>query len=120
MRNIDSLKNTSAFKEVYEYKRSVANQLMVLYSAPADGKKLGISVSRKIGNSVVRHRAARLIRESYLHLKDHLIDDTAIIVVGRSGIVGKKQADVEEALLRLCIKQNLVKDYDEESIDLSY
>ena len=70
VRNIDSLKNTSAFKEVYEFNQSVANKLLVLYSAPAQGKKLGISVSKKIGNSVVRHRAARLIRVSYLHLKE--------------------------------------------------
>ena len=114
MRNIDSLKNTSAFKEVYEFNQSVANKLLVLYSAPAQGKKLGISVSKKIGNSVVRHRAARLIRVSYLHLKEQLPEDTALIVigraVGRAGIVGKKQEEVEDALLHLCKKQNLVKE----------
>ena len=110
MRNIDSLKNTSAFKKVYEYDHSVANRLMLLYSAPAEGKKLGISVSKKIGNSVVRHRAARLIRVSYLHLKDLLPEDTALIVIGRAGIVGKSQAEVEDALLHLCKKQNLVKE----------
>ena len=109
MRNIESLKNTSAFKEVYENHNSVANELLVLYSAPCEGKKLGISVSRKIGNSVVRHRAARLIRVSYLHLKELLPTDTALVVVARSGIVGKKQADVEDALLHLCKRQNLVK-----------
>ncbi|MBR4909072.1 MAG: ribonuclease P protein component [Acidaminococcaceae bacterium] len=114
MRNIDTLKNTSAFKEVYEYKRSAANQMLVLYSAPSNGKKLGISVSKKVGNSVIRHRAARLIRESYLHLKDLLPEDTALVVVGRSGIVGKKQADVEAALLHLCRKQNLVKENEED------
>ena len=110
MRNIDSLKNTSAFKEVYEFNQSVANKLLVLYSAPAQGKKLGISVSKKIGNSVVRHRVARLIRVSYLHIKERLPEDTALIVIGRAGIVGKKQEEVEDALLHLCKKQNLVKE----------
>ena len=114
MRNIDTLKNTSAFKEVYDYKRSAANHVLVLYAAPAEGKKLGISVSKKIGNSVIRHRAARLIRESYLHLKDVLPDNTAIVVIGRNGIVGKKQAEVEAALLQLCRKQNLVKENEED------
>jgi len=119
VRNIDSLKNTSAFKEVYDQNRSVANKLLVLYSAPAQGKKLGISVSKKIGNSVVRHRAARLIRVSYLHLKELLPEDTALVVIGRAGIVGKKQEEVEDALLHLCKKQNLVKNHDEKDIDLS-
>lgn len=108
MRNIDSLKNTSAFKEIYDQGNSVANKMLVLYSAPAKGKKLGISVSKKIGNSVVRHRTARLIRESYLNLKDQLPDDTAIIVVARAAVVGTKQQQVEESLLHLCRKQKLV------------
>lgn len=108
MKQINSLKNTSQFKEVYEKGKSTANRLLVLYSAPSDGKKLGISVSKKIGNSVVRHRTARLIRESYMSIKDRLPDDTALVVVGRIGVVGKKQQEVEEALLHLCRKQKLV------------
>ena len=108
MRNIDSLRNTLAFKRVYEGGNSVANKMLVLYSAPAEGKKLGISVSKKIGNSVVRHRTARLIRESYLHIKDQLPEDTAIIVIARAAVVGTKQQQVEESLLHLCGKQKLV------------
>ncbi|MCQ2530350.1 MAG: ribonuclease P protein component [Lachnospiraceae bacterium] len=108
MRNIDSLKNTLQFREVYENGKSTANRLLVLYSAPTKGKKLGISVSKKVGNSVVRHRTARLIRESYRSLKDQLPEDTALVVIGRIGVVGKKQQEVEEALLHLCRKQNLV------------
>ncbi len=108
MRNIDSLKNTFQFREVYENGKSTANRLLVLYSAPAKGKKLGISVSKKVGNSVVRHRTARLIRESYVAIKDRLPEDTALVVIGRIGVVGKKQQDVEEALLHLCRKQKLV------------
>ena len=108
MRNIDSLKNTLQFKEVYENGRSSANRLLVLYSAPGKGKKLGISVSKKVGNSVVRHRTARLIRESYTSIKDRLPDNTSLVVVGRIGVVGKKQQEVEEALLHLCKKQKLV------------
>jgi len=108
VRNIDSLRNTSAFKNVYENGKSVANKMLVLYSAPASGKKLGISVSKKVGNSVVRHRTARLIRESYLHLKDQLPENVAIIVIARAAVVGVKQPEVEESLLHLCRKQKLV------------
>ncbi len=110
MRNIDSLKNTSEFKEVYENGSSKANKLLVLYVLKKEGgKKLGISASKKIGNSVVRHRTARLIRESYVAVKDRLPDDCRLVAVARPAIAGKKQPEVEEALLHLCGLHKLIK-----------
>ena len=110
MRNIDSLKNTSEFKEVYEKGTSKANKLLVLYVLKKEGgKKLGISASKKIGNSVVRHRTARLIRESYVAVKDRLPEDCRLVVVARPAIKGKKQPEVEDALLHLCRLHKLIK-----------
>ena len=80
MRNIDSLKNTFQFREVYENGKSTANRLLVLYSASAEGKKLGISVSKKVGNSVVRHRITRLVRESY-RLNEELFQQMFLIML---------------------------------------
>ncbi len=109
MRNIDSLRNTSQFKEVYEQGKSYANKILVLYVLKGgEGKKLGISASKKIGNSVVRHRTARLIRESFLTVKDQLPDGIRLVVVARPMIAGKKQKDVTEALLHLCRLHKLI------------
>ena len=43
------------------------NKYLVMYVMDNQSEKnrLGISVSKKVGNSVVRHRLKRLIRESY-------------------------------------------------------
>ena len=110
MRNIDSLKNTSQFKEVYDNGKSYANRLLVLYVLKAEeGKKLGISASKKVGNSVVRHRTVRLIRESFLSVKDRLPEGIKMVVVARPAIAGKKQSEVTEALLHLCRLQGLLK-----------
>lgn len=110
MRNIDSLKNTSQFKEVYENGKSYANKLLVLYVLQAEnGKKLGISASKKIGNSVVRHRTVRLIRESYVAVKDRLPEGIRLVAVARPMIVGKKQSDVESALIHLCRLHKIIK-----------
>lgn len=67
MRNIDSLKNYSEFKKVYDNGKSYANKYLVMYAVrnEEDRQRLGISVSKKVGNSVVRHRVTRLIRESF-------------------------------------------------------
>ena len=110
MRNIDSLKNTSQFREVYEKGESKANQLLVLYVLPTGGnyKKLGISVSKKVGNSVVRHRVTRIIRESFLKLKPDLPDGYCFVVVARVRSAEKGFSDVYSALLSLFKKMNLL------------
>ncbi len=109
MRNIDSLKNSAQFKEVYNKGKSVANKLLVLYVYPQEGsKKLGISVSKKVGNSVVRHRTTRLIRQSYVALKDKLPDGFHFVVIARSATKGVGQQDMNEALEQLFKMQGLV------------
>ena len=77
MKNINSLKNTLLFKEVYGTGKSFANKLLVMYAFAAGNEgpaRIGISVSQKVGNSVVRHHITRLIRESYLSYNEVLPD----------------------------------------------
>ena len=80
MRNINSLSN-SEFQAIYKNGKSYANKYLVMYvSENPDGKsKLGISVSKKVGNSVVRHRLARLIREVYRLNKEKFKDGLNIV-----------------------------------------
>ena len=108
MRNINSLKNTSQFREVYEKGRSAANALLVVYALAGDGedkdRKLGISVSKKVGNSVVRHRITRIIRESYLVLKPGLPEGSRIVVVARARDKDKGFSDICDAMRYLCKK----------------
>ena len=106
MRNIDSLKNTSQFKEVYENGRSCANGLLVLYVYKNDMniRRLGISVSKKTGNSVTRHRITRLIRESYLNLHAQMPAGYSYVVVARPRAAGKGFSDICDALLSLSEK----------------
>ncbi|MQN01997.1 MAG: ribonuclease P protein component [Lachnospiraceae bacterium] len=67
MKFTDSLKKNSDFKKVYRRGRSKSDHTLVLYVLPndMDSNRLGISVSKKVGNSVVRHHLTRLVRESY-------------------------------------------------------
>ena len=103
MKNIDSLKNTSQFKEVYENGISCANSILVLYvySNGGTGKKIGISVSRKVGNSVVRHRITRLIRESYLKMQKEIPEGYSLVIIARPNASGKTFSDIYGALLSL-------------------
>ena len=66
MKFSESLKRNSDFQRVYREGKSYANRYLVLYvlQNQTERNRLGISVSKKVGNSVVRHRMARLNRES--------------------------------------------------------
>ena len=68
------LKKNNEFRTVYRRGKSLANNLLVLYTYnnrknndPKNGSynRVGVSVSKKVGNSVVRSRSKRLIMESY-------------------------------------------------------
>ena len=66
-----------------------------------DYNRIGISVSKKVGNSVVRHRTTRLIRESYRLLEDSILGGLDIIVVAKAGAKGKEYCEIESALMHL-------------------
>ncbi len=102
MKNINSLKNKE-FSIVYKNGKSLANKYLVMYVMKnEEGKsKLGISVSKKVGNSIIRHRIARLIRESYRLNKDLFNSGLNIIVVARVGAKDKNFWDIEGAFKHL-------------------
>ncbi len=102
MRNIDSLSN-SEFQYIYKNGKSYANKYLVMYVIEnPDGKsKLGISVSKKVGNSVVRHHVTRLIRESYRLNKDMFNSGLNIVVIARATAKDRSFAEIESAFLHL-------------------
>lgn len=105
-----SLKSND-FKVVYDNKVSYGNKLLVMYIRYNDlnYNRIGISVSKKVGNSVVRHRVKRLIKES-LRLNDGLFNiGLDIVVIARSSAYGKSYEEIESAVLHLSNKMNIIK-----------
>ena len=111
MKNINSLKNYREYAEVYNHKESFANKYLVMYILPTDQEysKIGISVSKKVGNSVIRHRITRLIRESYRLNKDKLKVGYNMVIVARPRAKGKGFQEIESAFLHLCGLHNILK-----------
>ena len=59
--NFETLKRNSEFKSVYQAKHSYANKYIIMYILQngTDTNRLGVSVSKKVGNSIVRHRLVK-------------------------------------------------------------
>lgn len=103
MKKTESIKNNEKFREIYSTGKSYANKNLVMYMKKNNTKenRLGISVSKKVGNSVIRHRITRLVRESYRLNEDSLLEGLDIVVVARIGAKGKNYFELEGSLLHL-------------------
>ena len=97
------LKKNSEFSVVYSRGRSKANKYLIMYALKngSDCNRLGVSVSKKVGNSVARHRIKRLIKESYRLHEKMFNSGLDIVVIARSGAADLSYKNVESALLHL-------------------
>ena len=103
MKFSESLKKNSDFQKVYRKGKSYANHYLVMYVLEnhTEGNRLGISVSKKVGNSVIRHHLTRLIRESYRLHEDMFNNGLDIVVIARSTARDISYHETESALLHL-------------------
>ena len=118
MKYSESLKKSKDFQQVYRHGTSKANRYLVMYVLENQYMKnrLGISVSKKVGNSVVRHRVTRLIRESY-RLNELLFKNSLdIVVIARPSAKEKSYQEIESALLHLAKKHQIADENKNEEI----
>ncbi|SFG76152.1 ribonuclease P protein component [Lachnospiraceae bacterium C7] len=107
----DSLKKNREFQQVYRQGKSYANKYLVMYVLKNDtnNNRIGISVSKKVGNSVIRHHLTRLIREAYRLHEGMFNSGLDIVVVARVNAKSISYAQVESALLHLGRLQGIIK-----------
>ena len=100
MKFSESLKKNIDFQNVYRNGKSYANRFLVVYILEnhTEKNRLGISVSKKVGNSVIRHHLTRLIRESYRLHEDMFDSGLDIVVIARA-----TARNIMRLKARLCI-----------------
>ena len=107
----ESLKKNQDFQLLYKEGKSCANRYLVLYVREngLGRNRFGVSVSKKVGNSVVRHRITRLIRESYRLHEGMFNSGLDMAVIARASAKGRSMAEIESALLHLGKLQGVFK-----------
>lgn len=113
MKFSESLKKNRQFQFVYKNGKSYANKYLVMY-VKENGlgiNRIGISVSKKVGNSVVRHRVTRLVRESYRLHENIFNSGLDIVIVARTSTAFVSFYEIEKSLLHLSKLHEVVKVY---------
>lgn len=104
------LKKKYQFNYVYRAGKSVHGKFLVLVYSPSKNKnvKIGISVSKKVGNSVQRNRARRLLREAISSSLEKLNPNFNIIIVGKQSILDQKAESVTSDLQQVLERTDLL------------
>src|SRR5262245_28669232 len=82
----EHLRRPADFKRVYDRRRSVSDDRLIVYAAPNDlpYSRLGLSVSRKVGGAVKRNRLRRLYREAYRLTKHAFPTGLDLVLIPRT------------------------------------
>ena len=117
MKRFPSIKKNSDFQKVYRTGNSHANRQLVMYVMRAENRALRIarSLSKKVGNRIVRHRLTRLIRESFRLHRDILETGLDIVVVARAAAKESDYKTIERAFLHLCGLHKILENRSEKN-----
>ena len=107
----DVLRKKADFSAIYNTGKSVGDRYVVLFYKKnhLPYNRTGFLASKKVGNSVKRNRARRLMKESYRHIKNSLPAGYDFIIIARNTISEKKCADVEKSLLSAFRRTGVLK-----------
>ena len=109
MKHFNSIKKYADFQKVYRTGKSYANRLLIMYVMKTEegaDTRIGISVSKKVGKSVVRSHVTRLIRESYRSMEAELKRGYDIVVIARVSCNEASYWEVRDSLRHLMKKHN--------------
>lgn len=111
MNNPYRIKKNWIFRQVYSKGRYFAEQYLVLYILKNNEQynKIGFSVSKKIGNSVVRNRVKRLMRENFRKISNGVKPGYYIIFTARVGSKEANYYDIERCMKRAIKRAKLFK-----------
>ncbi len=106
-----TLNRNCDFKRLYYKGKSYTNPALVVYLKPngAGICRIGITVSKKIGNAVERNRCKRIIRAAYRNVSPLIKGNWDFIFVSRTKTKYLKSTDIEKILTEILQKAGAVK-----------
>jgi ribonuclease P protein component len=110
MRRKFRIKKNEDFQTVFKQGKSIANRQFVIYmlQKPEEREfRIGLSVSKKIGNAVTRNRVKRLIRQVFLEEKHRIATGNEFIIIARKPAADMNYHEVKSSLNHLFRKAKI-------------
>ncbi|TLS35130.1 ribonuclease P protein component [Pseudalkalibacillus caeni] len=106
------IKKNSEFQAVFQKGRSAANRQFVLYVLERSDQehfRLGLSVSKKVGNAVTRNRVKRLVKEAFHQMEEDIKVPFDFVVIARKPAVDLDFEMVKSSLKHVLKRAKIVK-----------
>ncbi|GLY08793.1 ribonuclease P protein component [Bacillus badius] len=104
MRKTFRIKKDSEFQSVFKSGKSFANRQFVVYMYQNELNvpfRIGLSVSKKIGNAVTRNRIKRHVRQSFTELKEDIVPGHDFIVIARKPAADMNGSEIKKSLIHV-------------------
>ncbi|AFS79923.1 ribonuclease P protein component RnpA [Gottschalkia acidurici 9a] len=103
MNKDQTLRNNKEFRYVYDKGKSFANKYIVMFFIKNElgFNRVGFSTTKKLGNSVVRNKFKRRMKESYRLNKDKFKQGYDIVFLSRPSAKDIDYKSIESAILHL-------------------
>lgn len=101
MKKRQRVKKNEDFQRVFKNGKSFANRQFVVYFLMKEEQaefRIGLSVSKKLGNAVTRNQIKRYIRQSIHELKDELKPNIDYVIIARQPAATMDFHDVKQSL----------------------
>ena len=112
------MRKKTDFDSLYNKGKSVGDRYVVLFyrknSLPYN--RTAFLASKKVGNSVCRNRARRLMREAYRTLAEQCGTGYDLVIIARNTINGRKCREVSDSLIRGLQKAKLIRKKEEQKV----
>ena len=97
------VKKQKDFNAIFKEGKSFANRKFVIYRLENNEQhfRVGLSVSKKLGNAVMRNQIKRRIRHLLIEHKNQLVENVDFVVIARKGVEILDYAEMEKNLLHV-------------------
>jgi len=93
------LTQNASFNYIYRKGTSCSTPRIIVYKVAANSLKVGVSVSTKVGNSVVRSRVKRRVSERFRLLIPRIAKGNNFVITAREPAANATSAEFERDLI---------------------
>ncbi|MBE5780931.1 MAG: ribonuclease P protein component [Clostridiales bacterium] len=110
LKKANRLRKNRDFQIVYHRGRSQGSPLMALIARKSRyGYRVGFTCGKKVGNSVTRNRARRLMKENFRLMQGRIVGNWDMVFVGRAPIRDADFKAVGQSMEKLLLKAGIFK-----------